>query len=610
MTLGINFNIMFLMSWFIGISLYSHAQPVDNETKLADHYFDRGDFEKAEVYYEKAYKRYDAQKYFDRYFQCLYYQEKFAECEKLAEKRIRKDPYTIENKFKLATVYKATDRDSDAQDIYENLIKDLPPIQSRIDDLGELFVSENLHQYALETYLRGRKLIKKGYSFQLELAQVYSALNRPSDMISEYLNLLNYSPVYVRTVQTYLSRAVDFESDPIMVDLLREEILLKVQKNPDEIVFNEMFIWYYLQKKEFSGAVIQAKALDKKLNEKGKRLLDIGWVCQTNKAYKDAAKAYQYVIDLGPGTPYYHRAVQNKLNVNFKAITSKKSYTNSELLDVASDFENALKEMGKNQQSLEVMIQLAEIYAFYLDQAANGLALVNEALNIPSNRKNTAQLKILKGDIYVIMGDIWEASILYMQVENDFTEDVIGHEAKYKNARVFYYDGEFDYAKLQLDVLKASTSKLIANDAMQLSLLLQDNLGIDTSLAPVQMFAEADLLLAQHKYDHAISKLDSIIIKFPFHSIVDEVLFKKAEVFEKKQDWENSIMFYKEVLESYGHDILGDDAAFKLAQIYENRLNDNAEAVKYYEKILFDFKSSLYTAEARERYRAINRKVN
>lgn len=607
---GLKYNSIFIFLIAVIWTEIGWSQPQDNETKLAAHYFDKGEFEKAEIYYEKALRRYDAQLYFDRYFMCLFYQEKYDDCEKIAEKRIRKDPYTIENQFKLASVYKVTGRTDQAIDIYEQLIKDLPPIQARIDDLGELFTNEGLNEYALETYLKGRKLIKKGYGFQLELAGIYALLDRPSDMISEYLNLLNYSPVYERTVQTYLSRVVDFETDAAMVDLLRQEILAKIQKYPNEVVFNEMFIWFYLQKKEFVGAVIQAKALDKKLKENGKRLLDIGWVCESNKAYGDAAKAYQYVVDLGKDTPYYNRAMQSKLQVEFKAITEKKSFTKSEIEAVAADFESALADIGKNQMSFGLMEQLARIYAFYLDDPAKGLKLVDEALSFPSNRLRQAQFKVLKGDIHVISGDIWEASILYMQVENDFTEDVIGHEAKFKNAKVFYYDGEFEYAKLQLDVLKASTTKLIANDAMQLSLLLQDNLGVDTTLAPVQMFANADLMLAQHKYSQAIDVLDSLIIKFPFHSIIDEVLFKKAEVYVGLQEWDKAVQLYQEVLEGYGHDILGDDAAFRLAQIYDYTLENKAEAANYYKKILFDFKSSLYTAEARERFRAIDNTIN
>lgn len=587
-----------------------YGQPRDNDTKLAAHYFGKGQFEKAEVYYEKSFKKYDSQLYFDRYFLCLFYQEKFVEAEKLVQKRIKRDPYTIKNQFKLADVYKEIDREEQADKIYEKLIDEVQPIQTRVENLGNTFQDKGMYDYALRTFLKGRKILRKGYGFQLELASLYSLLDRPSDMIGEYLNLLDYSPVYVRTVQTYLSRVVDFEIDTELVEMLREEILLKVQKNPDQHVYNEMFIWYYLQKKEFTGAVIQAKALDKKKDEKGTRVLEIGHVCQANGAYREAMKAYQYVIDLGSKYPNYHIAIQSKLAAEFEELTQRKSFTKGEIAVVAQDFEMALLDMGKSPRSLDVMEQLSRIYAFHLNDTEKAMNLVNEGLALPIGRYDIARFKVLKGDIHVVSNDIWEASLLYMQVEKEFSEDVIGHEAKFKNAKVFYYDGEFEYAKAQLDVLKASTSKLISNDAMQLSLLLQDNLGIDTTTAPVQLYANADLLLTQNKFDEAIAMLDSLERRYPFHSMVDEVLFKKAEIYEGQQKWTLAVELYTVVVESYAHDILGDDAAMRLARIYETRLDNREKAAEYYKKILFDFSGSLYTAEAREKYRNIVAEFN
>lgn len=595
--------LLFCLLLIAGSPLY--AQPQDNDSKLGAHYFSKGEFEKAEIYYEKVYKKYDAQLYFSRYYYCLFYQQKYEACETLVEKRIKKDPYTIENQFMLAAVYEETDRVPAAELLYKNLIEELEPIQTRVDALGEAFQNRAMYEYALETYLKGRKILKKGYGFQLELAAIYSILNRPADMIAEYLNLLDYSPTYIKTVQSYLSRAIDFDTDFERVEMLREEILLKVQKNPDQTVYNEMFIWYYLQKKEFAGAVIQVKALDKKKNEFGRRVMEIADVCQANQAYVEAIKAYDYVIGLGESNPYYYMATERKLAVEFEQLTRQASYTKNEILTIALGFEEALSTMGKSKKSLGTMTQLARIYAFYLDETDKAMDLVNQALALPLTSQELALLKILKGDIYVVANDIWEASLLYMQVEKEFSEDIIGHEAKFKNAKVFYYDGEFDYAKAQLDVLKASTSKLIANNAMQLSLLLQDNLGVDTTTAPVQLYANADLLLAQNKFDEAIAMLDSLEKRYPFHSMVDEVLFKKAEIYEGLQKWDLAIEFYTEVLESYSHDILGDDAAFRLAKIYDNRLNNPQKAAEFYKKILFDFSGSLYTADARERYREI-----
>lgn len=594
-----------LLFLVVFLPIYADAQPVDNDAKLAAYYYDKGEFAKAEIYYEKLHKQYKSKTYFERYFMCMFYQQRFDDCEDLVEKQIKRDPYDIDAKFLLAMVYEETDRQKEADAIYQNLIDELEAVQTRVEYLGTAFRQRGKLEYALQTYLKGKEMLKKGYAFQLELADIYSQLNEPAKMIEEYLNLLDYSPSYLKTVQTYLTRAIDFAEEPAKVEMLRVELLERVQQYPDADHYSEMMIWFYLQKKEFSGAVIQAKAFDKRKGLNGKKVYEVAQICQYNKAYEAAAKAYQYIIELGKTNPYYSLAVEGSLKIEFNLLTDKANYTLAELEALALRYEQALTDLGKSQQTLGLMIQLAKIYAFYLNQPVQAERVIKEALALPINAKQKAELKILLGDIYVVSNRIWDASLLYMQVEKDFSEDIIGHEAKFKNACVFYYDGEFEYAKAQLDVLKASTSKLIANDAMQLSLLLQDNLGIDTTRAPVQIFAHADLLIQQHKYDSALLMLDSLTKEYPFHNLADEVLFRKGEIMEKQHNWTAAIEYYAEVYEAYGHDILADDAVIRIARIYDFKLEDKTKAAEFYRKILFEFTASIHGAEARERYTEI-----
>lgn len=578
----------------------------NNDVKLANHYYQKGEFDKAEVYYKKLVNKSNSQTFFDRYFLCLFYQEKFTDAEKVVAKRIKKEPYYLEHKFKLGSVYEVTERQEKADELYAKLIDDLVPMQSEIEALGKKFKLLGKYDDALKTYLKGKKILKRdGYGFQMELAELYSLKNQPDKMIQEYLNLLEYSPVYLKSVQTYLSRAVDFEEDKDRVEMLKNEILLRVQKYPNKDYYTEMFIWFYLHKKEFTGAVIQAKALDKRKKEKGKRVYEVGMVCMTNESYSAAKSAFQYIIDMGETSQYYHASVESKLWIQFTEVTEKRAYSKEQLNEVALDFERTLSDLGKNRYTLGIMVQLAKMYAFYMEAPEKAEALISEAMELPIHNRDKAELKVLLGDVYIVSNKIWEASLLYMQVEKQFSEDVLGHEAKFKNAKVFYYDGEFEYAKAQLDVLKASTSKLIANDAMQLSLLLQDNLTMDTTLAPVQLFANADLLLQQNRYQEALTLLDSLNGRFPFHSITDEVLFKRGEIYEERQEWEQAIGSYTTVLESYAHDILADDAAFRMAKIYQDRLGDKEKAAEYYKKILYEFPSSLFVAESRKKYREI-----
>lgn len=597
-----NLKYVFILFCLLFTAKISFGQPGDNDIKLAAYYYDKGEFAKAEPYYEKLFKQYKSKSYFERYFMCLFYQQKYETCEEIALKQIKRDPLDMDSKFLLAMVYEETNRENDAATLYKGMIDNLDPVQSRIDYLGNAFKQRGKFDYALDTYLKGRELMKNGYTFQLELADIYGQLNQPEKMIEEYLNLLDYSPSYLKTVQTYLSRVIDFTEEPAKTDALRVQLLERIQKYPEADHYNEMLIWFYLQKKEFSGAVIQAKAFDKRKSLNGKKVFEVAQVCQLNKSYEAASNAYQYIIELGKTSPYYSMAVESGLKIEFTILTDRASWSKEEMAALAKKYEDALLTLGKSQQTVGLIMQLAKIYTFYLDEPVKAETLIKEAMSMQVSLKQKAELKVLLGDVYVVSDRIWDASILYMQVEKDFSEDVIGHEAKFKNACVFYYDGEFEYAKAQLDVLKASTSKLIANDAMQLSLLLQDNLGIDTTKAPVQMFANADLLIKQNKFEEANSVLDSLAKSYPFHSLADEIIFRKADICEQQHNWEKAIEYYTQIYETYSHDILADDAVIRIARIYDFKLNDKTKAADWYRKILFEFSASLHGAEARERF--------
>ena len=202
-------------------------------------------------------------------------------------------------------------------------------------------------------------------------------------------------------------------------------------------------------------------------------------------------------------------------------------------------------------------------------------------------------------------GDPWEAILLYSQVEKDFKENPIGHEAKFRRAKISYFQGEFDWAQAQLDVLKASTSKLIANNAMDLSLLITDNMGLDTSSQAMQMYARAEFLAFQNKWEASTNTLDSLLLTFSGHTLSDEVIYKKAEISMHTKNYIQAISYFQEVAENYSYDVLADDALFQWAKLTEEYLKDNEKAQILYEQILLEHNGSIYTSEARKRFRML-----
>jgi tetratricopeptide (TPR) repeat protein len=252
------------------------------------------------------------------------------------------------------------------------------------------------------------------------------------------------------------------------------------------------------------------------------------------------------------------------------------------------------------------MRYLAHLEAFYLDEIEKSIDLLNNAVDMPGVRPALkADCKIELGDILLFSGNVWDATLLYSQVDYDFKNDPLGHLAKYKNARLSYYIGEFGWAKAQLDVLKAATSKLIANDAMELSLLISDNIDIDSSYTALSYYSKADLLMYRNKLDEALVTLDSIQMVALWHPLHDEVLFKKGEIMLKKGDFEAADSLFAKVVEMYPDDILADNALMIRAGLYERQFGDIDMAMQLYEKVMFDYTGSLFVVEARKRYREL-----
>ena len=591
---------------FIWISSFSFSQG-ETDQQLAQHYYSNGDFEKAKMYYVKIYDKDPSKFNFNRYFDCLSQTGDIKEAEKVLKKQSSANRYDIEYKVLLGQFYEDTKETDKAQKIYSDLIDNLEPDPASIISLFNAFKSKGRNDLAFSTIEKGRKILRDSYPLHFQFAELYGAMGQTEKMIGEYLDLLDFQSSYASTIQTVLARQIDFTSSVSKeYDFLKSALLERIQKKPGESVYSEMLIWLFIQKKNFTGALVQVQAMDKRLNEQGRGVLELGKMCVENKEYETARKAFKYVTALGDEKLFYYQAENALLNTRFLEVTTNRNYSSEELQSTISDYQTTLLRVGKKRSSIPLIIELSHIQAFYANQATEAITLLTDALLIPGiTDMQKAELKMQLADIHVLHGDIWEASLLYMQIESELKFEPIGHEAKFKNARIFYYDGEFDFAQSQLGVLKESTTKLIANDALKLSILITDNFGLDSNYQAMTWFANGDLLIEQHRNSEAFVLFDSIIATFPYHSLGDEILIRKSKAMQLQGDWTKAISYLEELLKYYKEDILADDALFQLGDIYENHLNDKEKASEYYKTLLFDFKGSLHSVEVRKRYRSI-----
>jgi len=589
---------LYFLLLFIGCSKL-FAQ--ENELQLAKQFSANGEQQKALDIYQKLYKQ-DNETYYPVYISSLLGLKKFDEAANITKKMIRKYPADRQYIIQLGTVYTQQGEIEKADALYEDLIKNLPADQSAISLLAAEFYQNGNVDYSIKIFLQGRKLLHSDALFSYELINLYRYKRDKAALTEEYLNFLPSNPTFINQAENTLSTVYEGSAD---YDILKQALLKKIQKDPQQTLYTELLTWQYLQQKEFDQALNQALALSRRQNDDGSAIYELCGTFVANQAYETAIRGYEYLVNKGKEQQLYIPAKIELINTRNLRITSGK-YTNDDLLSLEKDYVGLLKEFGKNSSTAFAMQKLANLQAFKLHKLHDAQTLLEEAINIAGIKPFLlANCKLDLGDVLLLNNQPWDATLLYSQVEDDYPNTSVGQDARYRNAKLAYYTGDFNWAKRQLDVLKAATSQLIANDALNLSLLISDNISADTSGAALKMYARADLLIFAEEPAKALKTLDSIDTKYPGNSLTDDILMAKARLLIQQKEYAAAVPLLKEIASEHSFDLWADDAVFMLGDIYENHLSDKEQAKVYYQKIISDYAGSLWINEARKRFRIL-----
>jgi tetratricopeptide (TPR) repeat protein len=590
--------ILFLLFVAFGNALVAQ----NNDEKLAAQFFSNAEYEKAADLYEKLLNKNLTSFYFyDNLLQSFIKLKRLDDAESLCKKMFRKlnSAYYMVD---IGYINKLNNKPEKAIKQFDEVIKKTIPNQDKIYEAANAFEKRNETEYAIKSYLNGRKLLGYVSVFNNELAALYAKTKQTQLMIDEYLGSVEQNPGISEEVQGLLQNNIQQNSD---FELLKNSLIRKIKSNPNTDVFYEMLIWFYVQRKDFDNALIQAKAIDKRLKEEGRKMMDLGYLAISNEKYDAAIRLFNEVVILGNTKAYYLSAKLGILEASNKKLLSNSNLSLLDLQNLEKTYISFLAENGKTNYTAQSMRDLGKLYAYYLNEIDKAINVYNSILELPGiDNYLKAECKLELGDLYVIKGQQWDAMLLYGQVDKEFLEHPFGQEAKFRNAKLSYYLGEFEWAKAQLDILKTATTQLIANNALELSLLIQDNTA-DSNEDALKQFAKADLNYQQNKFTEAFQLLDSITLLFPKHALSDDIAFKKAQIFTKQKKFDEAIKQYNIVINEHGSDIMGDNALLNLAIIYDRNLNNTEEAKKQYEKFIENYGSSIFINEVRKRYRQL-----
>ncbi len=592
-------KILFLV-FFIALSGHLLAQ----NPNLASHYYSNGEYEKAGAIFKQLLEKSNGNDYYlDKYIDCLMAEGDFAEAEKAVKKALKKNK---NNPASLLITYgKILERQGDvekAKEKYEKAIDKVSANQYVIQKMANSFIILTKYDLGIRTFEKGAKLLKDKQIFASNLGDLYRRKGEYDKMIESYLTYVAKEPGRLRSVQSTFMRFLPEEE----FDELKEQLYDRLQDDAP-VQIQEMLAWVFIQERDFESAFRQVKAIDSRLKENGRRVFELARLAQGEKEYDAAIKGYEYIVDVkGERSNYYFEAKQRALECKTISLTEGYQYTQGQIDTLLQEYSTFLDVAGRNRFTSPMMIEMANIQAFYKKDPQAAMKILQEIIEIPqTNRKIVAEAKLKLGDMYLIEGDVWESTLLYSQVDKEFKEDLLGQEARFKNAQLSYFNGDFEWAQTQFGVLKNATSRPIANDAIDMSVFIMDNLGLDTTPEPMRLYSQAEFMVFQNKLDAAFAKLDSLLDKYPEHTLDDDVLYLKGNIEYKRQDFKKAAEYYAAVVDQYPEDIRADNALYKLAEINLHIFNDKDKAKELYEKLFIEYSDSTFAVEARKKFREL-----
>lgn len=588
----------------------SAALAQQNREQMAAYYFDHGDFAQAAQLYESLYQRGNNKFYYQRLLATYLEMEQYKEALKLVQQRQKTAPKDLYLFVDEGNIHIRQGQEKKAMKCYDKAIAQIGNNLQPIPDLAMAFLTAGRPSYAAQTYLTARSKTRNNTLYFNELIGVYQQMGDYEAMTGEYFDLLDHQPGMMQSIQISMQRTLKEAPDERLADGVRRALVSRVQEHPENRNYLEMMIWFSIQQNDYRFALEQAQAIDARFPESGDdQVMRVAQIAQNNGAFDVAIDGYRHLQQKGPDNAYYFDSRVGELEVEFERINHNYSIDSKSFAQLREKYLAAFAELGKNERTLPLMRHYATLIAYHGGDVQEAVSMLDDALELPRLKAKTRdEVKLELGDLLLFAGETWDASLLYMQVEKANKDDILGASAKYRNAKLSYYNHDFEWAKSQLNVLRASTSKLIANDAMELSLLISDNMEDDSTYDMLEIFADADLMLYRNRLDSAWNTFDRITRLALSHPLFDEVLMRKAQIRMKQARYDDADSLLQRLIDFYPTDITADDALMMRAELNEQQLSRPDVALGCYEKLLLDYPSSLYADQARKRYNALKAK--
>lgn len=572
----------------------------DQKYRLAQSYEESGDFANASRLYMELYEsNKSSAPYFDGVRRTLMQQNKFSVLLPLVEERITKQKST-ELYALLGNLHWKAGKTSAADEAWEQALDLAPDSDQSYALVAQAQIDNRLFDKAIVTLQKARKAVSNPVLFANELSQLYGTVNRYSEGTREVINYLR------------VSKNMSVAQGRISAYLISEQGIATTRKELDDLYSahsNDMYVvqlysWFLREVKDYDRALEVQQKIDDMTKSDGREILAFADLARREGFYDQALRAYTMIIDKGTRNPYAMTALFGYARAVELRSRSGASFSREEATKVVELYRRIIDDYPNTQFAAESYFNIAALYSNELGNIDAAIDEYNTLLTTYGRMEIAASGGVKLGLLYVRKDDLARARETFSTVVSRYpTLESPRDEALFYIARLNYYEGQLDSAKEQFGRLAVNTNTDIANDALTMISLLEDNK--EEAIQPaLKDYAQAELKELQARYDDAVLLFGKAAAAAPAAPLAERCYFRMGTIEFNRRSYTSARSHLSTLLSKYPKTIVGDRALMYIGDSFAAEKNTE-EAMKTYTKLLEQYPRSTLLAEARLKIRKL-----
>lgn len=452
---------------------------------------------------------------------------------------------------------------------------------------------------AIQTYIKGRSIISDGQnSYADELSMLYVQVGNVELGIQEIAKAFKKQQQY-GLIQGRIAALLIDERSKSYID----KELSSLSKN--DYAFSRVYVWFLREIKDFDKALQQALTIDSGLGLQGREILDFADITLRDGQIQIALKAFGNVIDRGKNNPHFSQALYGyakALDLRLQMTQVKKNISPSEIESIINRYRDIIAQSPKGQFAAECLYRIGKLQSEYSKDISGAKKTFTEVCEQYTQYPISASASNELLSIAVSENEIKEAFMLAKRTYKGYAKSnpKESDKAGFTLAELFFYGGEIDSCKELLVALAGKTESDIANDALELSLFLEQHKQFT---AGIILWGKAILKEKQFDIEGAIALYEEIISKTNGTDLAEQAQLKICEAYSTI-DKERALKEGEKFIATYPESINTDRILFLIGEIYISQSKTN-EAIASLTDILVRFPNSRYVRKSRELIRTL-----